>query len=241
MLKKSAKRNSTRKLIPELANDQNLSRADGVYKTLRLAIRSGKFKLGDRLREADLAVQLNVSRTPIREAIRRLTSDGLVEGALSRGVMLIELDKQQVREMYALRGSFEGMAARLAAQHASRGEVVVMRELVEKQKEVMGKHEELSGLDRLFHLTIHDAAHNRYLAQALLPLMDSLALLPGTIYMSPTRGPNAIKEHAAIVRAIEARDPEAAEKAARQHFQSVLEARLLMMMEADQRVSVGHQ
>ena len=241
MLKKTEKRNSTRRHAPELADDENLSRADYVYKTLRLAIRSGKLKLGDRLREADLAIQLNVSRTPIREAIRRLISDGLVEGALSRGVMLIELDKQQVREMYALRGSFEGTASRLAAQHASPGEVAVLREIVEKQGKVLGKTDELSRLDRQFHQTIHEAAHNRYLTQALLPLMDSLALLPGTVFMLPERGPVAVKEHAAILKAIEARDSEAAEKAARKHFQSVMETRLAMMMEAEQRASAGHR
>ncbi|KJC50537.1 hypothetical protein UP09_05340 [Bradyrhizobium sp. LTSP885] len=224
-----------------MVDDQNLSRADYVYKWLRLSIRSGKFKLGDRLREVDLAEQLNVSRTPIREAIRRLISDGLVEGALSRGVMLIELDKQQVREMYALRASLEGTAARLAAQHASPGEIAVMRELLDKQSKALGKAEDLSRLDRHFHQTIHEAAHNRYLAQALLPLMDSLALLPGTVFQLSERGPLAIKEHTAIVRAIEARDADAAEKAGRRHFQSVLDMRLMMMMEAEERAAAGHR
>src|SRR5438477_8377360 len=83
--------------------DGNSSRADYVYQWLRKSMRSGEFRPGDRLRETDLAEQLKVSRTPIREAIHRLVSEGLVEEAPSRGVMFVQLDKQQVRELYAVR------------------------------------------------------------------------------------------------------------------------------------------
>jgi DNA-binding GntR family transcriptional regulator len=96
------------------SKQDNLLRADYVYQWLREQMRLGGFAPGDRLREVELAAQLGVSRTPIREAIRRLASDGLVEGAPSRGVMFIELDKQQVRDIYALRAVLEGAAARKA-------------------------------------------------------------------------------------------------------------------------------
>src|SRR5690242_713975 len=96
--------------------DQDLSRAEFAYRRLQASIRSGELRPGQRMRESELANLLNVSRTPIREAIRRLSSEGLVVLGPSRGMMVAELDKQQVRELYSLRATVEGAAARLAAQ-----------------------------------------------------------------------------------------------------------------------------
>jgi len=211
------------------ADEPNLSRAEYVYQQLRQGIRSGEFRPGDRLREAELANRLNVSRTPIREAIRRLASDGLVEVAPSRGVMFIQLDKQQVRELYALRESLEGTAAGLAAQHASADEIAVMQELLDDPAGVSSNPAAVAQTNRMFHQSIHDAAHNRYLAQALVQLADSLALLPGTTYEAPGRTQAAHAEHLGILQAIEARDAEKAELLARQHIQAAGRVRMRMM------------
>jgi len=211
--------------------DANLSRGDFVYRHLRMGIRSGAFHPGDRLREAELAAQLNVSRTPIREAIRRLASDGLVEVAPSRGVMFIQLDKQQVRELYALREALEGTAARLAAQHASPDEITVMHELLERSSP-LDDPAAIAQTNRIFHQSIHDAAHNRYLAQALRQLADSLALLPGTTYEAPGRSEAAQQEHLDILAAIEGRDADKAETLARLHIQASGKIRMLMMFDA---------
>lgn len=216
---------------PDEQDEQGLSRAELAYKRLREGIRAGEFRPGQRLREADLAAQLNVSRTPIREAIRRLASDGLIEVAPSRGVMIISLDKQQVRELYALRGTLEGAAARMAAQHASPAEIAAMWELLQasRDREEPGQ---IARLNRLFHQAIHDAAHNRYLAQALVQLSDSLALLPGTTFEVPDRPQVAHEEHMAIVEAIENRVPEDAEERARHHIDMAGQTRLRMMFGA---------
>src|SRR4030088_1351732 len=125
-------------MIPDRLDDQDerdLSRAELAYKRLRQGIRVGEFRPGQRLREAELATLLNVSPTPIREAIRRLASDRLIEVAPSLGgVIIINVDKQQVRELYAVRETLEGAAARLAAQHASPAEIAAMRELLDAGK-----------------------------------------------------------------------------------------------------------
>lgn len=210
-------------------DEPNLSRAEYVYQQLQHGIRSGEFRPGDRLREAELATHLKVSRTPIREAIRRLVSDGLVEVAPSRGVRIIQLDKQQVRELYALRESLEGTAAGLSAQHASAAEITTMQELLDDPAGVSGNSASVAQTNRMFHQLIHDAAHNRYLAQALVQLDDSLALLPGTTYDAPGRIQAAQAEHQAILRAIEARDAEKAEFLARQHIQAAGRIRMRMM------------
>ena len=217
--------------ILEQQDEQDLSRAELAYKRLRQGIRVGEFRPGERLREAELATRLNVSRTPIREAIRRLASDGLIEVAPSRGVMIIKLDKQQVRDLYALRETLEGTAARMAAQHASSAEIATMRELLEAGKAVQ-EPRQLAHLNQLFHQAIQDAAHNRYLAQALVQLSDSLALLPGTTYEVPGRAEAAYQEHLAIVEAINSRELEKAEELARHHIAMAGQTRIRMMFAA---------
>jgi len=215
-------------------DEQDLSRAELAYKRLREGIRAGEFRPGQRLRETELAARLNVSRTPVREAIRRLASDGLIEVAPSRGVMIIDLSKQQVRELYALRETLEGAAARLAAQHASPAEIEAMGELLQACR-AAGQAQEIARLNLLFHQTIQDAAHNRYLAQALLHLSDSLALLPGTTFEAPGRAASAHEEHEAIVEAIAARDPDRAEHLARHHIAMAGSTRMRMMFGPDLR------
>lgn len=221
-----------KKAQPKGVEDHNLSRADFVYQQLRRGIRSGDFRPGDRMREADLAARLNVSRTPIREAIRRLASEGLLEVAASRGVMIIQLDKQQVRELYALRETLEGTAARLAAQHASADEISEMRELLARPGNTNKSPDVVAKFNHAFHRAIHDAAHNRYLAHALEHLSDSLALLPGTTFEMPGRAASAHAEHLAILAAIEKRDPEQAERLARSHIQMAGKTRMRMMFDA---------
>ena len=212
--------------------ERDLSRAEYAYKKLRDGIRSGEYRPGQRLREAELATQLAVSRTPIREAIRRLASDGLIEVAPSRGMMIIELGKQQVRELYALRKVLEGAAAGMAAQHASPSELADMRGLIKRMNGASKNPAEVARMNRLFHATIHEAAHNHYLAQALSQLSDSLALLPRTTFEVRGRTEEARKEHLAMLEAIERRAPEEAERLARKHIENAGAARIRMMFEA---------
>lgn len=207
--------------------DQDLSRAEFAYRRLQASIRSGELRPGQRMRESELANLLNVSRTPIREAIRRLSSEGLVVLGPSRGMMVAELDKQQVRELYSLRATVEGAAARLAAQHASPGEIATMRELLSEKND--GSPEANARSNRLFHQAIHDAARNRYLTRTLVQMSDFLALLPGTTFQVEGRPATALKEHLAILEAIEKRQPDDAERAARHHIEIAGATRLRMM------------
>ena len=101
-----------------------------AYERLLNAIDSGELAPGSRLLEAQLAERLGVSRTPVREALRRLEAQGLVTHEPHRGVVVAELDYDQLGELYAVREVLEGTAARLAARHASPEEVEVLREMV---------------------------------------------------------------------------------------------------------------
>src|SRR5262249_55530946 len=92
------------------------SLGDFAYRIMREAIRSGKFRSGEHLREADVAEWLNISRTPVREAFHRIISEGLLTNGPWNGVMMAELDAQQLVQLYAVRAALEGTAAALAAQ-----------------------------------------------------------------------------------------------------------------------------
>jgi DNA-binding GntR family transcriptional regulator len=208
--------------------DQDLSLAEQVYRRLREEIRSGDLRSGYRLKEMELAARLSVSRTPIREAIGRLVSEGLVEMVAARGMAVTTLGRQKVRELYDLREALEGTAARMAAQHASPADLATMRSILEAGQ---GSEEpaEMARRNRHFHESIRDAAHNGYLVQALTQLSDSLALLPGTTFELPGRAAEAHEEHLAVLRAIEARDSDAADMLARRHIEKAGRARFRIM------------
>lgn len=206
------------------------SRAELAYTNLRAAIHGGRFRAGMRMREAEIADWLGISRTPVRDALKRLENDGLLAAAPRRGLVVAELDQQQVSELYAVRDVLEGLAGRLAAQHVSAAEIAAMRELNDR---LARTHAEdlpaLARLNRLFHDVIYRAARNRYLINVLDSFESSLALLPGTTYIAPGRPASALKEHAELVDAIERRDADKAESLARHHVRVGERIRQLMI------------
>ncbi|MGE4370728.1 MAG: GntR family transcriptional regulator, partial [Burkholderiaceae bacterium] len=109
-----------------------LPRSELAYRHIREAIRSGRFRPGDRLREVDLATELSLSRTPIRQALAKLEANGLIVNDPIRGLMVTELDFSAINELYYIREVLEGTAARLAAQHASDVELSILADLCEQ-------------------------------------------------------------------------------------------------------------
>ena len=209
------------------------SRADQVQQQILKSIRSGHYRPGDRIRETEVAKALGVSRTPVREALRRLESDGLLSFESWRGVVVSRLDRQQVSELYAMREVLEGAAARMAARHIDDAGIELLKLLLEKSQESPDDPARLAKLNRELHQTIYSAAHNRYLLQTLGQLENALALLRGTTYAVAGRPDTAAAEHRAIVEAICSRDAEAAELAARKHIGAAQRARLRLMLEEE--------
>jgi DNA-binding GntR family transcriptional regulator len=211
---------------PETSDLKTRSRADYVYLMIREAIRTRRYGPGDRLREAEVAGWLGVSRTPVREAVSRLTAERLLVESQSRGITVAELEQRQVRELYALRENLEGMAAGLAAVHASTDEIEALSDILAEAKRRFDDPEAQHALNAQLHAAICEAANNRYLAQALNKLDDSLDLLQGTTFQVPGRAPAAYEEHARIVAAIAAGDADAAEAAAREHMRNACRVRI---------------
>ncbi|MAF96027.1 MAG: GntR family transcriptional regulator [Rhodospirillaceae bacterium] len=213
--------------------NQGTSLGEFVLGRLRDAIRDRRYQPGQRIREAEVAQWLGVSRTPVREAFRRLQADGLLVLTPWRGAQVAELGRQQVVELYAMRQALEGTAAGLAAEHASAAEVDLLFDLIEQDQAAQGEPNRLAEINRRFHEAVYGAAHNRYLLEALNALDDSLALLKSTTYEVPGRAEAARQEHIGIAEAIRRRDSETAEQAARAHISTAEKARLKLLFGDD--------
>ena len=111
---------------------EGTSRAEYAYKMLLDAIHEQTLKPGERVREDEASKMLGISRTPVRQALHKLQTRGLLRQAPGRGLLVAELDRQQVIELYAMRELLEGAAARLAAQHAGPSDFVAMRSVLQQ-------------------------------------------------------------------------------------------------------------
>jgi DNA-binding GntR family transcriptional regulator len=202
------------------------SRSEHVYRRLRDAIQRGEFKAGRRVKEIEVAEWLKVSRTPVRDAIRRLEGEGMLEHEPRNGLVVARLDRQSVMELYVMREILEGTAARLCARHASDMEVQDLLDLVERERQIQGDPEAVARHNGRFHAAVHRGAHNRYLEKSLAAVNDSMWLLGTPLMLLTHRAQAALDEHAAIVEAIRRRDPDAAEDAAHGHVRAAQRERL---------------
>ena len=211
---------------PEPPDAEHLPRGEAAYQYIRSAIQGGRLRPGERLREIDLAEQIGLSRTPIREALSRLEAEGLVAHDATRGVVVAELDYSMVTELYYMREVLEGTAARLAAQHASDVEISILSDLCQQYEAALGDEAALTASNRRFHETLYRCSHNRYLLNMVTVLHDALFLLGRTTLGSPERAAETLGEHRAVVTAIRARDANAAEEALRTHIRNAQKVRM---------------
>ena len=197
----------------------------GAYGLILEAIDVGIYKPGSRLVERELAERFGVSRTPIREALQRLETQSLLTRD-GRSLIVASLDHNQMAELYVVRTELEGLAARLAAQHASVEEVNVLQQMIDADRERVSDAAALARSNKRFHKQLHLASHNRFLVQQLDLVYRSMALLATTSLAVEGRGPVALDEHQAIVSAISDRDGSAAHEAVKRHLSEAFVTRL---------------
>ncbi len=208
------------------------SLAQYVYAQLRSEIRERQLVSGDRLREADIAERLAVSRTPVREALKRLEAEGLLRFAPPRGFVVAQLTPAKVMELYAMRKVLVGAAARFAAEQASPIEIQSMQQMIAKLEQT-GTPDEVATLNRRLYEIIVAAAHNEYLFKAANVLSDALALLGTTTYSMPGRIESGLNETREIVAHIARHDADGAERAAHAHISNATALRLQMLFGDD--------
>jgi len=196
-----------------------------AYELILEAIDVGIYKPGSRLVESELAERFGVSRTPIREALQRLETQSLLTRD-GRSLIVASLDHNQMAELYVVRTELEGLAARLAAQHASVEEINVLQQMIDSDRERVSDAAALARSNKRFHKQLHLASHNRFLVQQLDLVYRSMALLATTSLAVEGRGPVALDEHQAIVSAISDRDGSAAHEAVKRHLSEAFVTRL---------------
>jgi len=204
------------------------SRNESAYQAIRTAIRSGTLKPGERVMEVEIGEWLGISRTPVREALRRLETEGMLEIEPRVGLVVASLSRQAVMELYAMRELLEVTAAGLCARNATQLEIVELGELVRLELQI-NDADALVAHNRRFHNAIHHGAHNRYLTKSLNAVNDSMWLLGPSQMRLPHRAKQAAREHAALFAAIEKRDPATAEAAAQLHILHAQKERMKLL------------
>jgi DNA-binding GntR family transcriptional regulator len=199
---------------------QQLPSNERVYRELKEAIISGQIPARSRLVELSLAAEYGVSRTPVREALKRLIAEELVAFDPPRGIVVKGIDQQEVEEVYTIREVLDGLAARLAAQRVTDVDLARLRSLMEVMERA-AEHQEAQLMVQAnirFHQALIQAAGNERLASIQQSLIDSVRRFSAEAFRSYERDFEVLEEHRAIVDALARRDAEGAERMAREHM-----------------------
>jgi len=203
--------------------------AEQAYQAIRSAIQEGRLQPGQRVPEIDLSDWLGMSRTPVREALRRLQSDHMVVHAPGGGLAIAQHDLRAIAELYDMRESLEGTAASLAARNAGPSEMMMLEAMLAGARSLPADPAVHARENTRLHEQIYRAAHNRFLLKQVGDLHDAVALLGRTTFAAEGRIAQAWAEHEEIVAAIAAREADRAERLMRLHVRRGLELRLQAM------------
>ena len=206
--------------------------ADSIYDQLRAEIVAGSLPAGSAVREVAVATRFGVSRTPVREALRRLKHDLLlVPGA--RGLRVRAVGPQEVVQVYDMRVLLEAEAAREAARARSDTDVLRLEALLARDLALVAPDDEARTVTNMeFHAALWRAAGNAVLRDLLERLTVHLIRAPRSTLSVGTRWEESLQEHAEIVRAVREGDPDAAGSAAAEHMQTAREIRLSLLRDA---------
>jgi DNA-binding GntR family transcriptional regulator len=209
-----------------MANQSSSSKVQELTDKLRKAILSGKYPPGTVFFQETLAKEFNVSRTPVREALKKLEHEGIVETGKRRQIMVRGSSYQDLNQIYRLREVFDGLGARLLAEER---DTVLVQEAIEKldhilmdMKKVIDFWDPLawSNQNVLFHSTIVKYTKNTHLINQLSIIHMSGEMFYPAVVTNPTRAQVALDEHRIILQAIKQGDADLAENIARLHIRS---------------------
>jgi DNA-binding GntR family transcriptional regulator len=191
-----------------------LTKNVAVYEALRKDIIEGRKKPGQKIIMSEVAKDLGLSDIPVREAIRRLESEGYVHFTPHIGAIVSELDADKIIELYLIRIELESLATRLAVDHISSGDIDF---LIKKNREMeravkAEKYEKLGALNKAFHLRIYQAAPYPTLNQLIEDLWEKMERTQCVFTFVPDRAAASVEEHKSIIEALKAKDTTLSEK-----------------------------
>src|SRR5690348_12624061 len=211
-------------MIVSLADQPNL--ADRIYEGIRHAIFSLELEPGAALVERDLAARFGVSKTPVRDALRRLAGEGVVTQSPYRGTTVRIIDPDEADEIYALREVLEAMAARLATPNLAPGDIDAARQCLERSRAAMeqGDRPLVARINRDFHAIFSQRSGNRALHETLSNLQDRVRLITIVGWSHRPSMREDLAQHQAVLDAAAAGDADVAGELMRQHVACFREA-----------------
>ena len=194
-----------------------------VYEKIRDDILEGRYETGDFLVETKLAAELGVSRTPIREALKQLELEELVEAIPNRGVVVQGISAHDISDIFTIRQLLEGQAAYWAAERISEEQMNTLLETLALMDMYTGRNDaaKLARLDSQFHDTIFAASNSRVLQHILTTLHHNVQRARRSSLSVPARSHKSTEEHRAILKAIEAHDAPLAKTLMEAHIMNV--------------------
>ena len=195
-----------------------------VYDRIREDILNGVYREHEELKEAKLGKMMEVSRTPVREALRQLELEGLVEIIPNKGARVTGITKKDIEDIYQIRYLLEGLSARWATEH-------VTEELIDKMEETLyltefhakkGNFGQVYELDSQFHELMYEASGSKMLNHILSDFHMYVTRIRKTSLATDNRSKNSTEEHRAILEAIKERNAEKAEECAHNHVKSTI-------------------
>ena len=198
---------------------------ESVLDHLRDMILSRQLKPGDRLVQEDLAEEFGVSRTPVREALHTLASEGLVSLSAYKGAAVAEFSIHDLEEVYEVRIALEGYAAHLAARYITEDELRKMEELLEKTEDALHRkdHSGMLKLNREYHIILYKASRQPRLFDLIIKHLDISDLYRRMYFTVEHLYANTVPEHQELLEILRRGDAEGAEQHTRYHLEDTAE------------------
>jgi len=217
--------------VEKIDSSRLLPIRDIVYHRIRTAVLHGKLRPGERLMEEQLARELGTSRTPVREALRKLEVEKLVQHHPHKGVIISEVFPGELEDLYEIRTLVEAIIAKHAARNAAPGDIELLNSLLDKMENAAAPDEAASYIE-MFNNTLAALSMSPTVIELARQLRESLCRIMTSTYSVPERMPEAQREHREIVAAIAKGDARLAQKLTTAHIRNA--ARELKNLECRQ-------
>lgn len=193
-----------------------------VFSKLREDILKGKYEEDEAIKETQISMEMGVSRTPVREAMRQLELEGLVNIIPNKGAFVTGITAKDIQDIYAIRSLIEGLSAKWAAQNATEEQIQELEEIIELTEFYLkkGNFDQLGELDTRFHEVLYEASNSRTLKHVLSDFHNYVRRVRQASISTPGRGKKSLEEHKAIVEAVKNRDLKQAEALTNRHVKN---------------------
>jgi len=197
-----------------------------VYNKLRQSIIKGKLKPGQKVVMAELAKGFGLSETPVREAIRRLESEGYIDFTPHMGAIVTKIDEGELVEIYLIRIALEELATRLAVPHVVEKDIDFLNRKNHEMEVAIqqGRYENLAAINKAFHLRIYKAAPFPRLYKMICDLWDTFERWPSVFSYVPERAAASVEEHTKIIQALREKDTDQADQLIKEQKERTMEA-----------------